>query len=98
MEKLINDNQLSQVMSDVLDGLVDKKIKNILAVLIKNKGELFHLQKISKLSNVPIASSFRIVRKLTSLRFVAVIKIGKFKVYKLDDNKKTKELIGLFGK
>ena len=98
MEKLINDNQLSEFMNAVLDGLLDKKVKNILTVLIRNKDELFHLQKISKLSNVPIASSFRIVKRLASLGFIAVIRINKFKVYKLGDNKKTKELIGLLGK
>ena len=85
-------------MNAILDGIVDKKIKNILNVFIKNKNELFHLQKISKLSNVPIASSFRIVRRLVSLGFIAVIRINKFKVYKLEDNKKTKDLIGLLGK
>ncbi len=77
---------------------MDKKIRNILGVLIKNKGEFFHLQKISKLSNVPIASSFRIVRKLVNLGFVSVIRINKFKVYKLSDSKKTKVLIGFLGK
>ena len=82
-------------MNDVLDGLMDKKIRNILSVLIKNKDELFHLQKISKLSNVPIASSFRIVKRLVRLGFVAVIRINKFKVYRLEDNKKTKLLVGL---
>lgn len=85
-------------MDDVLYGLVDKKIRNILNIFIKNKGELFHLQKIAKLSNVPIASSFRIVRKLVSLGFVTVIRINKFKVYKLSDNKKTRVLIGFLGK
>ncbi len=85
-------------MDDVLYGLVDKKIRNILNIFIKNKNELFHLQKIAKLSNVPIASSFRIVRKLVSLGFVSVIRINKFKVYKLSDSKKTKVLIGFLGK
>lgn len=85
-------------MDDVLYGLIDKKIRNILNIFIKNKGELFHLQKIAKLSNVPIASSFRIVRKLVSLGFVTVIRINKFKVYKLSDNKKTRILIGFLGK
>jgi len=79
-------------MTNVLDGLVDKKVKNILNAFIKNKGELFHLQKVSKLSKVPIASSFRLVRKLEEQGFIIAIKIGKFKVYKLADNKKTKLL------
>ena len=85
-------------MNAILDGLVDKKVKNILDVFIKNKDGLFHLQKISKLSNVPIASSFRIVKRLASLGFIAVIRINKFKVYKLADNNKTKCLRDLWEK
>jgi len=83
-------------MNGALEGLVDKKIRSILSVFIKNKGELFHLQKIAKLSNVPLASSFRIVRRLVSLGFVTLIKINKFKVYELSDSKKTKVLTGFW--
>jgi len=80
-------------MNDVLDGLVDRKIRRILDVFIRDKDELFHLQKISKVSGVPIASSFRIVKRLVGLGFINVIKINKFKVYRLKYNKKTKLLI-----
>ena len=85
-------------MADILEGLVDKKIKEILTIFIKNKDELFHLQKISQLSKVPISSTFRLIKKLTELGFITVIKINKFKVYKLADNKKTKFLISLIEK
>ena len=82
-------------MNGVLEGLLEKKVKNILGVFIKNKGELFHLQKISKESNVPISSCFRLIKKLVGLGFITTIKIGKFKVYKLVENKKTKVLATL---
>lgn len=85
-------------MDGLLDGLVDKKIRNILSVFIKDKDELFHLQKISNLSNVPIASSFRIIKKLVDLGFITKISINKFKVYKLADNKKTNLLVGFWKK
>ncbi len=85
-------------MADILEGLVDKKIKSILSIFIKNKDELFHLQKISQLSKVPVSSSFRLVKKLTGSGFITVIKINKFKVYKLSNNKKTKLLISIMGK
>ncbi len=84
-------------MSSILEGLMDKKIENVLNVFIKNKGELFHLQKISQQSKVPIASSFRLMKRLTNAGFVTVIRIGKFKVYKLAENKKTRVLSGLLG-
>lgn len=85
-------------MDSILDGLLDKKIKNILNVFIKNKDELFHLKKISEVSNVPIATSFRLMKKLVSLGFVTTIRINKFKVYKLAENKKTGLLIGFWKK
>lgn len=83
-------------MNDVLDSLIDKKVKSILDVFIKNKGQLFHIKKVSKISNVPIATSFRLIKKLSSLGFITIIKINKFKVYKLADNKKTELLTGLW--
>jgi len=83
-------------MNDVLDELVDKKIKNILNVFIKNKDELFHLKKISEESDVPIASSFRIIKRLVRLGFITTIRINKFKVYKLAGNKKTKLLVNFW--
>ena len=85
-------------MSGVLEGIIDRNVNSILSMFVKDKSELFHLQKVSKLSGVPIATSFRIVRRLVSLGFVAVIKVGKFKVYKIAENKKTKVLVGLLGK
>ncbi len=85
-------------MNGVLDGIIDQKIRNILNVFLKNNTELFHLQKVSRLSNVPISSSFRLIKKLVNLGFVSIVKIDKFKVYKLAENKKTRQLIGIFGK
>jgi len=85
-------------MNGVLEGLVDKKIMRILKVFIKNKNELFHLQKVSELSNVSLATSFRLMRRLVSLGFVKVIRVGKFKVYKFAENKKTGLLIKVWEK
>lgn len=83
-------------MGNVLDELIDRKIKAILTVILGDKEGLFHLQKISKMSKVPIASSFRILRKLVDSNIVEVIKIDKFKVYRLANNKKTKALVNIW--
>jgi uncharacterized membrane protein len=85
-------------MDNIFRGIVDDKIRKILDMFIKRKGELFHLHKISKLSNVPISSSFRMVKKLVDFGFITSIKIGKFKVYKLADNEKTKVLASFWRK
>jgi len=85
-------------MDNIFSGIVDEKIRRILNVFINNKEELFHLYKLSKISKVPISSSFRLVRKLVDSGVINIIKIGKFKVYKLADNKKTSVLIRFWEK
>lgn len=85
-------------MGDIFGGIVDEKIRKILGVFIKHKGELFHLQKISKMSHVPISTSFRLVKDLVSFGFITTVKVDKFKLYKLAENEKTKLLINLWGK
>lgn len=79
----------------VLEGLLDIKIENILRLFFQNEDELFHINKISAESKVPLATSFRIVRKLVGLKIIKTVEIGKFKVYKLDAGKKTKLLMQL---
>jgi len=85
-------------MNGVLEGLVDGKVVSVINVFVKNRNELFHIKKVSELSNVPLATSFRIIRRLVSLGFVSVIKVGKFKVYRLAENKKTRLLVRLLEK
>jgi DNA-binding IclR family transcriptional regulator len=72
--------------------LVDPKIKRILDTLVKNKGKLTHLKKLSKDSNVPAATTFRLVKKLIKLQYISVTTVGKIKLYMLADNKKTGKL------
>lgn len=79
----------------MVEGLIDKKIVKILRLFFENKGELFHINMISKKSKVPLATTFRIIKKLVDLDTITTIEIGKFKVYKLNANKKTEILIDL---
>ena len=74
---------------NLLLGLIDPKIERILKVFIQNKGQLFHLKKISMLSKVPLTTTFSVVNKLTHLNITTISKIGKLKLYKLAENKKT---------
>ena len=74
---------------NLLLGLIDPKIERILKVFMQNKGQLFHLKRISALSKVPLTTTFLIVNKLTHLEIIAISKIGKLKLYKLAENKKT---------
>jgi len=76
--------------------LIDKKILKILELLLKNKQKYSHLSKISEKSNIPLASTFRIINQLSSLGIVEVTLIGKMKIYRIASNEQTKELEQMF--
>ena len=73
--------------------LVDPKVRKVLAVLLKNKGKLYHLRQITIESRVSSATVFRIVPMLVSLNYISITKIGKLKLYSLADNAKTQEML-----
>ncbi len=79
------------------EQLIDRKIVKIIRFLIKSKGKLVHLQQISKSSGVSIGTVFRIIPKLVKAGVVRQVNVGKIKLYKVEDNKKTKELARVFG-
>ncbi|MAG08715.1 hypothetical protein CMO89_04525 [Candidatus Woesearchaeota archaeon] len=83
---------------NLFEGLIEPKVNAILLGFLSNKNELFHLKKLSRLSKVPMSSTFRIVRKLVSLNIVRVVKVHKFKLYQVEANEKTKALEGLLVK
>lgn len=76
----------------VIRYLVEEKTLKILDLLLKNKQKQFHLSNISEQSKIPIASTFRIINRLVSLKIVDVTVIGKLKIYKISDNDATKQL------
>lgn len=73
----------------LLSGLIDPKIEKILKVFIQNKEEFFHLKKISSQSRVPLTTTFSIIKRLAHLNIIKISKVGKLKLYKLAENKKT---------
>lgn len=68
---------------NLLENLFNSKSLKILRLFIDDKKSEFYLREISKKSNVPVSSTFRIIAKLKSLKLVEQIKIKKFKLYKL---------------
>ncbi|MFH1642178.1 MAG: hypothetical protein ABIC04_04725 [Nanoarchaeota archaeon] len=78
-----------------LAGIIDVKIEKILRMFFNNKEQLFHINKISKDTKVPVATTFRIIKKLVKLDLISYITIGKFKVYKLNLNSKSRLLLKL---
>ncbi|MBD3164587.1 hypothetical protein GF323_05260 [Candidatus Woesearchaeota archaeon] len=72
--------------SQLLENLFDSKILRIIRLFLVNKERQFYLQEISKKASVPIASTFRIVRKLANLDIIREIRIRKFRLYQCANN------------
>jgi len=70
----------------LLESLFDKKRIAMLKLFLQDKTKQFYLREISKLSNVPVASTFRILNEFVKLNLIQVIKIKKFKLYQAKDN------------
>jgi len=77
---------------DILEQLFDKKTLDVLRIFYKNDTKEFYIREVSRLTKVPLATSFRIVRKLVKLKLVNEIRLAKFKVYVLSDNENTRFL------
>ena len=83
---------LYHASENLLESLFDKKILNILRLLINRKEQKFTLKEISKYSRVPLASTFRIINKLVLLEIIQVSRIKHLKIYSLSQNEKTRYL------
>ena len=79
-------------MPSGLEVLIEEKVLAILKTLLKDKEKIHHLNSLAAESKVSVSSTFRILKKLIKNGFVDELKIGKWSVYKLADNKKVKEL------
>jgi len=79
-------------MPSGLEVLIEEKVLAILKTLLKDKEKIYHLNSLAAESKVSVSSTFRILKKLIKNGFVEELKIGKWSVYKLADNKKVKEL------
>jgi len=87
--KLVSDRKIED--KDHLD-LIDPKIKKILFTLQKTPDKINHLNSLADSSHVPVSSTARIIRKLVKNNFVEELKIGKWSVYRLAENKQTEVL------
>ncbi len=70
---------------NVLESLFDSKILKIVRLFLNEKDNQFYLREISNKVKVPVATTFRIVKKLLKLGLIQEIKIKKFKLYKLKE-------------
>ncbi|MBI2665943.1 helix-turn-helix domain-containing protein [Candidatus Woesearchaeota archaeon] len=77
--------------------LVDPKLRRVLTSFQNAPQKEFHLQELSHQSKVPLASVFRIVKRLVKLGILKVVVHGKLKMYKLSSEQEG-ELTMLGGK
>jgi len=76
----------------LLEALFDKKMLSILRIFVKKKDQKLTLQEISHSTKVPLATTFRIIRKLLELEIISLEKTKHLKLYMFVENEKTKYL------
>lgn len=74
----------------ILEELFDKKTLAVLRLFSSAPEKQYYLREIAKATRVPIATVFRIVRKLVTMGVVEEIKIKKFKIYQYGKGKESK--------
>ena len=76
----------------LLSELFDEKLLKVISILMTNRNKKFYLQEIADQTKVPIASTYRILQKLSRLGLVDLVPVSRFKLYRIADNEKTKQL------
>ena len=84
--------EIKVVKDRVFFDLIELKTNSILQTLLRNQKEMHHLNSLAESSLVPVSSTARIIRKLVKNGFAEELKIGKWSVYKLAENKQTELL------
>ena len=65
----------------ILEGLLDKNHLKLLKLFINRSEQQFYLREISRLTKVPPASVYRVIRQFLTLELLIEHKIKKFKLY-----------------
>ncbi len=81
---------------DSVLGLIDKKTIAVIVFLFQNPTKEFCLNEISEGSKVPVATVYRILRKLTRYDLIKFNKIKSLRLYKISNNDAIEFLRPLF--
>lgn len=68
---------------DVLEALFDKKLLDLLRFFLDNPEKQYYLRELAKLTKIPPATIFRLLKRLKNAGVIEEIKIKKFKIYQL---------------
>lgn len=74
----------------ILEELFDKKTLAVLRLFSSNPHTQYYLREIAKATRVPVATVFRIIRRLVMMGIITEIKVKKFKVYQYGTGKESK--------
>ena len=69
-------------MSSRIGLLLDPKLHRLIQLFLNDKEGLYHLQKISTESKVPLGTTFRLMKKLVDAELVETVPVGKLKLYR----------------
>jgi len=83
---------------DVLRDLFDERIIEIINLFIRNPEKQYSLSEVANTTKINITTTFRILNKLVSKNYVKATVIGKIRVYQLEKNEKTRNLLGFLKK
>ncbi len=74
---------------ELLESLFDRKTLKILKFFFQNQEQEYGIREISKLSKVPLATAFRISRKLVVLGLLEMRKVKNLKLYRFCESDHT---------
>lgn len=66
-----------------IKALLDEKMLRILQVFVNNEKEDYYLRELASKSNVPPATTYRIINRLLDLKIIELTKIKKLKIYRI---------------
>ena len=76
-------------MNSILEGLVETKRLKLFLTLSKNPEKIYSLTELSKQTKLSITTILRLTQIFTKNHILEQIIVGKIKLYKLAQNKKT---------
>ncbi len=82
----------------LLEKLIEPKVLKILQVFFEDEDKDFYLIELSKRCGTPPASTFRIIKKLSSLGIITLVMVSKFKFYRFNKTKETDALRNIIKK
>lgn len=77
---------------ELLEKLFDEKKLKVMQFFFSFPEDQFYMREVAKRTKVPVATTFRIIKKLSELEILKEVKLRKYKVYQLNQTKNTEFL------